>query len=67
MTSHQVRELRMLINYAVTLVSLINLHALAEGFNQNRNLLDLDGNIYTAFQSCSEYSAFQKIVNFRRN
>lgn len=57
----------MLIKYAITFVSLINLNALAEGFNQNRNILDLDGNLYTSFQNCSVYSAFQKIVNFKRN
>lgn len=42
----------MLIKYAVMFVSQINLHSLAEGFNQNRNILDLDGEVYTAFQSC---------------
>jgi hypothetical protein len=67
MSSSQVLELQMLIKYAIMFVSLINLNTLAEGFNQNRNILDLDGYIYTAFQSCTEYSAFQRIVNYKRN
>lgn len=33
-------------------VSQININSLAEGFNQNKNILDLDGDVYTAFQSC---------------
>ena len=56
----------MLIKYAITFVSLINLNSLTEGFNQNRNILDLDGYVYTAFQGSAEYSAFQKILNFKR-
>jgi hypothetical protein len=58
---------KMLIKFAIIFVSLINLNTLAEGFNQNRNFLDLDGYIYTAFRSCTEYTAFQRIVNFKRN
>ena len=56
----------MLIKYCITFVSLINLNSLAEGFNQNRNILDLDGYVYTAFLNSDQYSAFQKIVNFKR-
>lgn len=41
----------MLIKYAVIFVSLINLNTLAEGFNQNRNILDLDGDQFTNFQN----------------
>lgn len=56
----------MLIKYAVIFVSLININTLAEGFNQNRNILDLDGDQFTHFQSSEEYAAFQKFVNFKR-
>ena len=56
----------MLIRYAVMFVSQININSLAEGFNQNRNILDLDGDVYTAFQSCDQYTVFQKIVNLKR-
>jgi hypothetical protein len=45
---------------------LVNLNNLTEGFNQNLNILDLDGRLYTLFQDSAEYSAFQKIVNFKR-
>lgn len=67
MTPNEIQELQMLIKFAIIFVSLINLNTLAEGFNQNRNFLDLDGYIYTAFRSCTEYTAFQRIVNFKRN
>lgn len=36
-----VKEIKLLIKYAVTFVSLINLHILAEGFNQNKNTFNL--------------------------
>jgi hypothetical protein len=57
---------RLLVKYAVLFVSLVNLNSLAEGFNQSRNILDLDGDQFTAFQNTSEHSAFQKFVNFKR-
>ncbi len=38
LSSHQSHELKLLIKFAITFVSLINLHSLAEGFNQNRNI-----------------------------
>ncbi len=59
-------EVRLLVKYAVLFVSLMNLNSLAEGFNQSRNILDLDGDQFTAFQNSHEYSAFQKFVNFKR-
>jgi hypothetical protein len=42
--------MKLLIKYAVTFVSLINLNALAEGFNQNTNILMLDADLFTSFQ-----------------
>lgn len=60
------KEIKLLCKYAISLHSMINLHSLAEGFNQNRNILDLDGDLFTAFQAKSEYSAFQKVLNFKR-
>ena len=61
------KEVRLLVKYAVFFVSLVNLNSLAEGFNQSRNMLDLEGDQFTAFQNSQEYSAFQKFVNFKRN
>jgi hypothetical protein len=63
----EVKEVRLLVKYAVVFVSLVNLNSLAEGFNQSRNILDLDGDQFTYFQNSMEYSAFQKFVNFKRN
>ena len=45
MTPNEIQELQMLIKFAIIFVSLINLNTLAEGFNQNRNFLDLYGYI----------------------
>jgi hypothetical protein len=61
-----VKEVRLLVKYAVVFVSLVNLNSLAESFNRSRNMLDLDGDQFTAFQNSPEYSAFQKFVNFKR-
>lgn len=58
--------MRLLVKYAVLFVSLVNLNSLAEGFNQSRNILDLDGDQFATFQNSTEYSAFQKFVNFKR-
>lgn len=58
--------MRLLVKYAVVFVSLLNLNSLAEGFNQSRNILDLDGDQFTLFQNSKEYSALQKFVNFKR-
>lgn len=60
------KEVRLLVKYAVVFVSLVNLNSLAESFNRSRNMLDLDGDQFTAFQNSTEYSAFQKFVNFKR-
>jgi hypothetical protein len=61
-----VKEIKLLIKYAVTFVSLINLHVLAEGFNQNKNIFNLEADLFTEFQESREYSAFKDFVNFRR-
>jgi hypothetical protein len=48
---HEVKEIRLLIKYAVTFVSLINLNTLTEGFNGYKNILDLDADQFTSFQN----------------
>jgi hypothetical protein len=58
--------MKLLIKYAVTFVSLINLTHLAEGFNQNKNILDLDADLFNSFQDADEYTAFKDFINFRR-
>lgn len=62
----QIKEIRLLIKYAVTFVSLINLNTLTEGFNGYKNILDLDADQFTSFQNSHEYEAFKKLTNFKR-
>jgi len=45
-----VKEIKLLIKYSVTFVSLINLYFLAEGFNQNKNIFNLEADLFTEFQ-----------------
>lgn len=47
----EIKEIRFLNKYAIIFVSLVNLNALAEGFNQNKNILDLDGDLFINFQN----------------
>ncbi len=47
----QIKEIRLLVKYAVTFVSLINLNTLTEGFNGHKNILDLDADQFTSFQN----------------
>ena len=47
----EIKEIKFLNKYAIFFVSLINLNALAEGFNQNKNILDLDGDLFINFQN----------------
>jgi hypothetical protein len=58
--------MNLLIKYAVTFVSLINLNFLAEGFNRNNNILELDADLFTEFQESGEYNSFKDFINFKR-
>ena len=49
------RELRLLLKYSILLVSLINLNNLAEGFNKNKNILNLPSDDYIFLSSTSEF------------
>lgn len=60
-------ELHLLIQYSVNLVSLINLNALSEGLNHNINVLELDGDLFSAFAGSSQCSNFKKFVNILKN
>lgn len=61
-----IKEIKLLIKYAVTFVSLINLNFLAEGFNQNKNILEFDADLFTEFQESTEYNSFKDFINFKR-
>ena len=47
---HEVEAL-LLNKFAVTFVSLMNLHALAESMNQNLNFFNLEAELWSDFQS----------------
>ena len=64
---YQIKEIRMLVKYAVTFVSLINLNTLTEGFNGHKNILDLDADQFTSFQNSQEYETFKRITNVKRS
>jgi hypothetical protein len=66
MQSQQVKELKCLIKYSITLLSLINLNSLAEGFNQNKNILNLPANDFIALSESGEYHSLQQFLNFKR-
>ena len=66
MNHQDMKELKLLIKYSITLVSLINLNSLAEGFNQNRNILNLHPDDFISFSKTNHFSSFQKIINFKR-
>lgn len=63
--AEQVREIRALVKQAIALVAVMNLHTLAEGFNQNRNFLKLQGEDFTLLQGTSQYAAFQRLANVK--
>lgn len=50
----------------MSLVALINLNALAEGFNNNINVLSIDGDLYTAFSDSQHFHLFKMFVNFKK-
>lgn len=66
MQPQDVNELKLLIKYAVTLCSLINLNSLAESFNTNINILNLPPDDYILFTKSSECHSLQQILNFKR-
>ena len=55
LSASEADEVKKLCRFSITLVSLINLNKLADGFNHGRNVLDLDGDLFTMFQDSDEY------------
>lgn len=47
-------------------MALINLNALAEGFNNNINVLSIEGDLYTAFSDSPHFQSFKMFVNFKK-
>lgn len=67
MKQKEVEELHLLIDYSVSLVSLINLNALSEGLNRNANILELEADLFTAFAGSSQCSNFKKFANILKD
>ena len=66
MQTQDVNELKLLIKYAITLCSLINLNSLTESFNTNINILNLPPDDYIVFTESQQCSSLQQILNFKR-
>lgn len=54
-TEQEIKELKLLIKFAVSLVSLVNLYRLSEGFNRNQNILNLPSDDFIFLNETEEF------------